>query len=366
MMHRRDFLKTGAALAATLPLGASADDAGLHTIARAGGRVFGSCSAGLLERREDGPRPSADADYQRLFLRHCGVITTELEFKMLRLRPARDRWDWRAADLLTAFARDHNLTLRGHALVWHESTPAWWLAEVPADRAEAELSEHITTVCSHAGELVETWDVVNEPLDGGTFRRTPMLAQLGPRYIDIAFRSAAQAAPKARLCLNEYGLEYDTGEDQAKRDALLRLLAQMQDSGVPVHMVGIQAHLHPRKRFDAEAFASFLARLRAMGLTVMITELDCYDRRLPANPYTRDRWVARTMRDYLDVALAEPAVEGVVCWGLADRYSWLSTAPGARRWDGLRSRGTLFGDDLRPKAAFNAVKAALTRAAPRA
>jgi endo-1,4-beta-xylanase len=99
---------------------------------------------------------------------------------------------------------------------------------------------------------------------------------------------------------------------------------------------------------------------------VMITELDCNDRRLPANPYARDRWVARAMRDCLEVALAEPAVEGVVCWGLADRYSWLSTSPGTRRWDGLRSRGTLFSDDLRPKAAFRAVEAAHARAAPRA
>jgi len=358
-MKRRTFLQAGAA-AALLPLPAQADEPpSLREKAAASGRVFGSCSAGLVTWTEAGPVLGADQDYLGLFLSQCGVLTTERELKMKRLRPTAARWEWRAVDLLAALAREHRMMFRGHTLVWHESMPDWWQAE----GAEAALVDHIATVCSRMGEQVHTWDVVNEAVDEGGLRPTPLLAQLGPRYIDIAFRTAAQAAPKARLCLNEYGLEYDTADNQAKRRNLLALLRRMLDGGVPVHMVGIQAHLHPRTSFRPEVFARFLAELRAMGLSVMITELDCSDRRLPANPYTRDRWVARAMRDYLDVALAEPAVEGVVCWGIADRYSWLNEAPGSRRWDGLRSRGTLFDDTLRPKPAFRAVaEAFLTQA----
>jgi endo-1,4-beta-xylanase len=50
--------------------------------------------------------------------------------------------------------------------------------------------------------------------------------------------------------------------------------------------------------------------------------------RLSSDIYTlsaeeRDQRVGEIVTDYLDVALAQPAVEGVITWGLSDRRSWL-------------------------------------------
>jgi endo-1,4-beta-xylanase len=72
----------------------------------------------------------------------------------------------------------------------------------------------------------------------------------------------------------------------------------------------------------------------------------------------RDKRVADEMTRYLDVVLDEPAVEGVVTWGLSDRYSWLNT-----RWRnfGTRNRGLPFDENLAPKPVTRAIFEALAQ-----
>jgi endo-1,4-beta-xylanase len=41
----------------------------------------------------------------------------------------------------------------------------------------------------------------------------------------------------------------------------------------------------------------------------------------------RDHLVADQTRRYLDLALAEASVRGVVTWGLSDKHSWLTENP---------------------------------------
>jgi endo-1,4-beta-xylanase len=61
---------------------------------------------------------------------------------------------------------------------------------------------------------------------------------------------------------------------------------------------------------------------------------------------------------YLDVVLDERAVEGIVTWGLSDRYSWLNT-----RWRdaGTKNRGLPFDENLAPKPVTRAIIAALAK-----
>jgi endo-1,4-beta-xylanase len=92
----------------------------------------------------------------------------------------------------------------------------------------------------------------------------------------------------------------------------------------PLHSVGIQAHLDLAKSpFSQEVFAAFLNDIANLELAIVISELDVkeYDYTLP--PDERDWRVAAEVKNYLDVALAEPAVKGLINWGLSDRRSWL-------------------------------------------
>ena len=74
-------------------------------------------------------------------------------------------------------------------------------------------------------------------------RKAVFLEALGPGYLDLAYRLARETDPRARLVVNEYDIELDTPEHDARRVVLLDLLRRMQKAGTPVDAVGIQAHL---------------------------------------------------------------------------------------------------------------------------
>jgi endo-1,4-beta-xylanase len=103
--------------------------------------------------------------------------------------------------------------------------------------------------------------------------------------------------------------------------------------------------------------AEFLNELGGLGLQVRISELDVKeaDTALPAAE--RDRRVADAVQRYLDVALDNRAVGSVTCWGLSDRYSWLS-APGGGA--GL-NRGLPLDSNLKQKAMYRAISEAYAR-----
>jgi endo-1,4-beta-xylanase len=68
-------------------------------------------------------------------------------------------------------------------------------------------------------------------------------------------------------------------------------------------------------------------RLPNLGLSIVITELDVKEYDYRALAEERDRRVAEEVKRYLDVAFAQPAVKGLISWGLTDRYSWLKVTP---------------------------------------
>ena len=72
----------------------------------------------------------------------------------------------------------------------------------------------------------------------------------------------------------------------------------------------------------------------------------------------RDRRVAEIYRDFLTALAAEPAVEGIVQWGMSDRYTWLNQL--APRRDQIPQRPLPFDHALHPKPAFAAICAVLS------
>jgi endo-1,4-beta-xylanase len=94
--------------------------------------------------------------------------------------------------------------------------------------------------------------------------------------------------------------------------------------------IGIQAHLDLAKGgIDQPKLSRFFADIAALGLEIVVTELDVRERDLHAPLPLRDARVAAEVKAYLAVALDQPAVTGVVTWGLTDRDSWLQK-PGMR------------------------------------
>lgn len=194
-------------------------------------------------------RISSDTNFAACVARECNILVAENDLKWKALRPAPDQFDFSRSDRLLDFTQRHNMQFRGHTLVWHNGLPDWFEGIVTADNAEQFLRTHIQTVVSHYAGKMHSWDVVNEsilPAHGRPheLRGTPWLRLLGERYIDIAFETAAQADPDAMLVYNDFGIDYDTPEEERKRTAVLELLSRLQSRGIPIHALGIQAYRH--------------------------------------------------------------------------------------------------------------------------
>ena len=140
------------------------------------------------------------------------------------------------------------------------------------------------------------WDVVNEPIETGHrmdgLRRSVFLEAFGPDYIRRALVEARTLAPRARLMLNEYSLEYDSREERDRRYLFLKLIEGLRRSGTPLDGIGLQGHLDLRKGTVATAsIAAFLRELADMGLAIVVTELDVKEADYAAPPdRARPRW----------------------------------------------------------------------------
>ncbi|MGA9382056.1 MAG: endo-1,4-beta-xylanase, partial [Phormidium sp.] len=115
--------------------------------------------------------------------------------------------------------------------------------------------------------------------------------------------------------------------------------------------------------FNQKKYSKFLSDVASLGLKIMITELDVEDDKLPRNIAIRDRMVAAAYQDYLSVVLEQPAVIGVLTWGLSDRYTWLSSY--RPRPDKAPVRTLPLDANLQRKLAWNAIARAFDSAPKR-
>ena len=306
---------------------------------------------------------------QQLLLQHFNVLTPENCMKSGLIHPDPERYDFEAADALVAFAEQHGLAVVGHCLSWHSQAPEWFLAP-GLGRVEAlhQLQSHIHAVAGRYAGKIQGWDVVNEAItDSGEYLRdTPGLRTIGADYIERAFEFAREAAPDAELYYNDYNIELPL-----KRDRTLRLLERLQARGLRLDGVGIQGHwMLDKVPFDDVATA--IDAYRALGLKVMITELDIdvverpdsgadllvHRAYAPTDDIYRDgcpepvleRQAEQYARLFEIFAERSPAVTRVTFWGLHDGGSWLNSWPGKRT-----NHPLLFARDCRPKRSFHAV-----------
>ena len=306
---------------------------------------------------------SGNAQYAGLVAEQCSILVPENALKWQALRPAPDKYDFRGADAIMAFAQAHDQRVRGHNLCWHEALPAWFAATVTKENAQQFLTEHIHTVAGRYAGKLQSWDVVNEAIDPKSgrpdnLRNSPWLEMIGPDYLDIAFRTARQADPTVLLTYNDYSIELDTPDQTAKREAVMALMRGMKARGVPIDAVGVQSHLDASAGPPGAGLLKFVRDLHGMGLQVFVTELDVNDRKLTSPVELRDLAVAAIYGNYLAMMLAEPNVNVALTWGITDRYTWLR-GPKYGRADGQPNRPLPFDADYNPAPAFFAERDAI-------
>jgi len=305
-----------------------------------------------------------DPALQELAAEQYGILVPEGELKWRALRPSQDRFDFAGGDALLAFAARHHMLVRGHTLVWHNSVPDWLRDNAAHLDVRQLLIDHITTVCTHYAGRLHSWDVVNEailPKDGqpNGLRKSFWYEHVGADYIDIAFHTARAADSRALLTYNDYGVEYDNAEETERRRLILELLRGLKSRDVPLDAVGIQSHIKAGSPDTiGKGLADYMESIRQMGLQIFLTEMDVNEDDLPFKDIAgRDSAIAKTYADFLQVALANPAVKAMLTWGISDRRTWLNDGPTHHRKQPDRPQRSLpFDPEYRPAGAFFAIR----------
>jgi endo-1,4-beta-xylanase len=298
-----------------------------------------------------------------LIKKHFASMTPENSMKMGPIHPEENRYNWKDADEIVDFAVKNNLKLRGHALCWHEQTPAWFFKDqngntVSKDVLLARLKSHITEVVTRYKGKVYAWDVVNEAVadDSTKFLRESEFYKIcGEEFIAKAFEYAHAADPNAILFYNDYNSERPN-----KRDRICKLVKSLKDNGVPIHGVGLQGHWSIYEPSEKE-LRDALNKYSALGVAIQITELDmsiypwekfqrekkpgesdAFTPELEQRQLEQYKKVFSILREYRNV------VTGVTFWNISDRYTWLDYYP----VPGRKNYPLLFDRDLKPKKAF--------------
>lgn len=347
----------GVASAQTLPDNPVANQPAerLDALARSTGRRYGFAV-----------HPSyADKEPVRSLLQqHAGIITAENAMKWRNIENAFGRRDYTQADRVVAIATGLNAPLRGHTLAWHQSTPGYLANATPEQFAQAQTA-HLQALMLRYKGGIHTWDVLNEAIDADSKAangmRESVLSRLwGVGRYGALFELASEADPTAKLAYNDYGVEQDEPWCEARRMGLLRLVEGWVKRGIPIDVVGIQAHLDLARRFSAPKLLRFFDELQALGLSIQITELDVRDASFAGDVPTRDNAVAALYRAFLDACLSHPAVEMVVMWNVTDDDSWVNRwTQGQQRPDRTPQRPTLFDPKGQAKPSFHAVARSL-------
>ena len=293
----------------------------------------------------------ADPAVVRTIENHFNCIVAENCMKPEALQPQEGKFKWRKADRFVTFGEDHGMTVIGHVLVWHAQTPDWFFKDPAGNTASRELviermRTHIHTVVGRYRGRIKGWDVVNEAFeDDGTYRQSPWYQIIGPDYIELAYRFAHEADPKAELYYNDFSMSMPV-----KRKKVCEVIGGLKKKGVRIDGIGMQSH-NGLTWPSSEDYEASMNAFAALGCKVMITELDMnvlpnpesfsgaevsqsfeynekmdpYKNGLPADVEKRinERWL-EFFRIYQK---HRKQISRVCLWGLGDAQSWMNDWP---------------------------------------
>lgn len=294
-------------------------------------------------------------------------VTPENDMKWALIHPEENRYNWRNADSIVAFAVNNKMRIRGHNLCWHNQVPGWLFKNSDGTTVSKEvllqrLKDHIYTVVSRYKGKIYAWDVVNEAISDKPdeyLRNSEWYKICGEEYIAKAFQYAHEADPKALLFYNDYN-----EISAVKREKIYKLVMHLKETGVPINGIGLQGHWAVNEP-SKEQLDSTIRRFAQTGLILQITELDI-------SVYPKEHNARQRRAEDADTSFSEEkeqkqleiykmcfdlfkkyrkSIKGVTFWNVSDRRSWLDNFPVVGRKD----YPLLFDKNLQPKKAYWAV-----------
>lgn len=190
--------------------------------------------------------------------REFDLLVGENEMKFDATEPSKGSFNYGGADAVMWVADRYKQEVRGHTLAWHSQVPAWVSQDGKKNNHNYTrrelldiLKNHIFNVVRKYKGRIREWDVCNEVLDDDqsivrtnpdAYKLRPSIwsTYIGEEFIDSAFVWAHQAAPEARLFINEYGAEF---MGDTKTEAYYNLIKRLKADKRPIDGCGLQCHL---------------------------------------------------------------------------------------------------------------------------
>lgn len=299
---------------------------------------------------------NTDLCNKELITTHFNSMTCANAMKPISITRQPGVYDFCAADELVKLARENDMTIHGHTLVWHNQTPDYFFENTTAEGLLETLRDHTMRVKEHFGQL-PTWDALNEAIEDKSdeyLRDTKWRRIIGDDYIGKIFRVINEIMPDTELFYNDYNECVPE-----KRAKIVRLLKELIADGVPVKGMGLQSHISIFGP-DFDEIKRSIEDYAALGLKLRISELDVsfYDNSIPDQPEVAmpNAEYIKKQADYYGELFKiyrsyHQHIDTVTFWGVTDKDSWLNYFP----VKGRRNYPLLFDDNGQPKEAFYSV-----------
>jgi endo-1,4-beta-xylanase len=264
--------------------------------------------------------------YKLAVQQNFNSITTENSIQMNRIHPKAGQYSWTETDALVNFAKQSNMRVHGHILIWHKGLPSW-VTNFQGDSLAWEnlMKTHIQTVVGHYKGNIKSWNVVNEAFNSdGSVQKSVWYEHLGPDYIARCFQYAHEADPQALLFYNDNNYV----SQPKKSAAVYALLKNLKQRNIPIDGVGLQMHISINS--SESILASVTRQYASTGLLIHISELD-----VRMNPDLSLTFVLtesvkneqalkyKTLVKIYRSIVPNSQQFGITTWNVGDKDSWL-------------------------------------------
>ncbi len=292
---------------------------------------------------------------------HHDVVTAENAMKPGYAYSTYPEFDLSAEDALVAQAAAAGLDMHAHVLVWHQQSEELLHTDsagnpLSKEVALANLRTHISTIVTHFGDRVISWDVVNEAMNDNptnpsdwrnALRTSGWKSAIGTDYVKEAFLAAKLAlnGKNVKLYYNDYN-----DDNQSKAEAIYQMVKEINEEYGLTHDgdrlidgIGMQAHYNLNT--NPENVEKSLKKFISVTDEVSITELDITagsNNTITEKQANQQAYLyARLFKLYKENA---DDIARVTFWGLDDATSWRA-----------EQSPLLFDADLQAKPAYYAV-----------
>ncbi|RMX63128.1 hypothetical protein KXD40_007137 [Peronospora effusa] len=178
------------------------------------------------------------------------------------------------ADAIVAFASKSGAQVRCQTLVSHKQVPNWVQRLEKAELLKA-MSNHITNVMTHFGDVCSAWDVVSDVIeDDGSYRQSFWFKKTGKDYISTAFETANAVKVKLKLKTRLYYNDFGISIVNKKSDAVLEMVTSLRRKKIWVEGVGFKLHYRDSDSVAGAHIFNNFRRFTIKNMDVAITKLD--------------------------------------------------------------------------------------------